>query len=53
MNKMNWLVLCVVFFSVGVGCSSIAPNQVAPAQSADTHESKHCFEKDAEMDLCH
>jgi len=54
MKKLNWLVLCVlVVFSVGVGCSGIAPNQIAPTQTTDSSNgSKYCFEEDVEMDLC-
>lgn len=52
MKKLNYLVLCALFaLSVGVGCSSIAPNQLAPTQT-DTNGGNYCFEEDVEMDLC-
>jgi len=38
MKKFNWLILCaLVLFSVGVGCSTITPNQIAPTQTADSN----------------
>jgi len=54
MRNFNWLILCVlVAFSVGVGCSGITPNQIAPSQTADANDgAKYCFEEDVEMDLC-
>lgn len=54
MKNFNWLVLVALFaFSVGVGCSGITPNKIAPTQTADSSNgSKYCFEEDVEMDLC-
>jgi len=53
MKKFNWLILCaLVLFSVGVGCSTIIPNQMAPSQTADSSGGHYCFEEDVEMDLC-
>ena len=53
MKKFHWLILCVLIaFSVGVGCSGVAPNQIAPTQTADSNGDKYCFEEDVEMDLC-
>jgi len=36
-SRWSWLVLCLtlVFFA-GVGCSTIAPSQVAPAQAENS-----------------
>ena len=54
MKKFKWLVLCVlVAFLVGVGCSTVAPNQIAPNQTTDSNGGHYCFEEDVEMDLCH
>ena len=53
MKKFNWLIFCVLItFFVGVGCSGMAPNQIAPAQTADSGGDQYCFEEDVEMDLC-
>ena len=54
MKKLNWLVLCILAaFLLGVGCTGIAPNQIAPTQTVDSSNgSKYCFEEDVEMNLC-
>jgi hypothetical protein len=54
MKNFNWLIFCaLVLFSVGMGCSTITPNQMAPNQTADSSGGGHyCFEEDVEMDLC-
>ena len=53
MKKINWLILCVLItFLVGVGCSGVAPNQIAPTQTSDSNGEHYCFEEDVEMDLC-
>ena len=53
MKNFNWLIFCaLVIFSLGVGCSTIAPNQIAPTQTADSKGEHYCFEEDVEMDLC-
>ena len=53
MKNFSWLIFCtLIAFSAGVGCSGVAPNQIAPAQTADSNGGNYCFEEDVEMDLC-